>query len=100
MARSATTTHTSPPIRTSIGKVSRAKFVEKLGFEFNPYTTQIEPHDSVAELFDAYRTAKYDLDRSKSRHLGLRVTWLFQTKSKGRRSRLIDHAAQSESHRF
>lgn len=29
-------------------------FVEKLGLEFNPYTTQIEPHDTVAELFDAY----------------------------------------------
>ena len=28
-------------------------FVEKLGFEFNAYTTQIEPHDSMAELFDA-----------------------------------------------
>lgn len=29
-------------------------FVEKLGFEFNPYTTQIEPHDWMAGLFDAY----------------------------------------------
>ncbi len=29
-------------------------FVEKLGLEFNPYTTQIEPHDTMAELFDAY----------------------------------------------
>lgn len=29
-------------------------FVEKLGLEFNPYTTQIEPHDTIAELFDAY----------------------------------------------
>ncbi|SCY43341.1 Adenylosuccinate lyase [Nitrosospira sp. Nl5] len=29
-------------------------FVEKLGLEFNPYTTQIEPHDAMAELFDAY----------------------------------------------
>jgi len=28
-------------------------FVESLGLEFNPYTTQIEPHDCVAELFDA-----------------------------------------------
>jgi adenylosuccinate lyase len=28
-------------------------FVEKLGLEFNAYTTQIEPHDSMAELFDA-----------------------------------------------
>jgi len=29
-------------------------FVEALGLEFNPYTTQIEPHDALAELFDAY----------------------------------------------
>ena len=27
-------------------------FVEALGLEFNPYTTQIEPHDYMAELFD------------------------------------------------
>ncbi|MBP6113309.1 MAG: adenylosuccinate lyase [Acinetobacter sp.] len=30
-------------------------FVESLGLEFNPYTTQIEPHDYMAELFDALR---------------------------------------------
>ena len=29
------------------------KFVESLGLEFNPYTIQIEPHDAMAELFDA-----------------------------------------------
>ena len=27
-------------------------FIEQLGLEFNPYTTQIEPHDYMAELFD------------------------------------------------
>jgi len=27
-------------------------FIEGLGLEFNPYTTQIEPHDYMAELFD------------------------------------------------
>ncbi len=30
------------------------QFVESLGIRFNPYTTQIEPHDYIAELFDAY----------------------------------------------
>ncbi|EPJ4352508.1 adenylosuccinate lyase [Acinetobacter baumannii] len=30
-------------------------FVESLGLTFNPYTTQIEPHDYMAELFDALR---------------------------------------------
>ncbi len=41
-------------------------FVEKLGLTFNPYTTQIEPHDAMAELFDAYagvNTILLDLDR-------------------------------------
>ena len=28
-------------------------FVESLGIELNPYTTQIEPHDYMAEYFDA-----------------------------------------------
>jgi len=43
-----------------------ARFVGGLGLEFNPYTTQIEPHDSFAELFDAYAAANtvlLDLDR-------------------------------------
>jgi len=41
-------------------------FVENLGLEFNPYTIQIEPHDAIAELFDAYaraNTIMLDLDR-------------------------------------
>jgi len=29
------------------------RFVTNLGLEFNAYTTQIEPHDCIAELFDA-----------------------------------------------
>ncbi|MDX2504914.1 MAG: adenylosuccinate lyase [Gammaproteobacteria bacterium] len=29
------------------------KFVESLGVDFNPYTIQIEPHDYIAEYFDA-----------------------------------------------
>ncbi|MET0549918.1 MAG: adenylosuccinate lyase [Xanthomonas sp.] len=33
------------------------RFVESLGLVFNPYTTQIEPHDNVAELGDATRRA-------------------------------------------
>jgi adenylosuccinate lyase len=41
-------------------------FVEKLGLEFNPYTTQIESHDAVARICDAYahiNTILLDLDR-------------------------------------
>ncbi len=33
------------------------RFVEGLGLPFNAYTTQIEPHDSIAELCDAQRRA-------------------------------------------
>ena len=42
------------------------QFVESLGLTFNPYTTQIEPHDYIAELFDAcarFNTILIDLDR-------------------------------------
>ena len=42
------------------------RFVESLGLEFNPYTIQIEPHDSMAELFDAFARANLiliDLNR-------------------------------------
>jgi adenylosuccinate lyase len=42
------------------------RFVERLGLQFNPYTTQIEPHDWLAELLDAYAGANsilLDLDR-------------------------------------
>ena len=33
------------------------RFVGSLGLTFNAYTTQIEPHDCYAELFDAYAAA-------------------------------------------
>jgi len=33
------------------------QLVESLGLVFNPYTTQIEPHDFIAELCDAQRRA-------------------------------------------
>ena len=32
---------------------SAKQFIEQLGLDYNPYTTQIEPHDYMAELFDA-----------------------------------------------
>jgi len=42
-------------------------FIEnRLDLDFNPYTTQIEPHDYIAELFDAiarFNTIIIDLDR-------------------------------------
>ena len=42
------------------------EFVEGLGLSWNPYTTQIEPHDYVAELFAAvcrFNTVLIDFDR-------------------------------------
>jgi adenylosuccinate lyase len=41
-------------------------FVEDFGIEFNDYTTQIEPHDAIAELmhgFSRFNTILIDLDR-------------------------------------
>ena len=43
-----------------------AKTVASLGLEFNPYTTQIEPHDGIAEYCDVLARANtilIDLDR-------------------------------------
>jgi len=42
------------------------RFVESLGLQWNPYTTQIEPHDWMAELFQSlirYHTILIDLCR-------------------------------------
>ncbi len=42
------------------------KFIESLGIHFNPYTIQIEPHDYMAELFDAisrFNTILIDISR-------------------------------------
>jgi len=41
-------------------------FVTSLGLDWNPYTTQIEPHDYMAELFDAlsrFNTVLIDFNR-------------------------------------
>ena len=42
------------------------EFVESLGLQWNPYTTQIEPHDYVAEVFSAicrFNTVMIDFNR-------------------------------------
>ena len=60
------------------------RFVQGLGLEFNPYTTQIEPHDSFAELFDAYAAANtvlLDLDRDLWGYISL--GYFRQTTKKG-----------------
>ncbi|MBI4996201.1 MAG: adenylosuccinate lyase, partial [Rhodocyclales bacterium] len=50
------------------------RFVESLGLEFNPYTIQIEPHDAMAELFDAMARANtilIDADRDIWQYISL-----------------------------
>ena len=45
---------------------ARGVVEKRLGLEFNPYTIQIEPHDGMAELFDAIARANtilLDIDR-------------------------------------
>ena len=50
-------------------------FIENsLGLTFNPYTTQIEPHDYIAELFDAfkrYNTILIDFNRDVWQYISL-----------------------------
>ena len=46
--------------------VTAQQFVESLGLDWNPFTTQIEPHDYIAETFDAvcrFNTVLLDFDR-------------------------------------
>jgi adenylosuccinate lyase len=50
------------------------RFIESFGLEFNPYTIQIEPHDAMAELFDAIARANtilIDADRDLWQYISL-----------------------------
>jgi len=50
------------------------RFIEAFGLEFNPYTIQIEPHDAMAELFDAIariNTILLDADRDLWQYISL-----------------------------
>lgn len=50
------------------------EFVTSLGITWNPYTTQIEPHDYIAELFDAFarfNTILLDFDRDMWGYIAL-----------------------------
>lgn len=47
-------------------QANASEFVNSLGLQWNPYTTQIEPHDYIAELFDAlarFNTILIDFNR-------------------------------------
>jgi adenylosuccinate lyase len=50
------------------------QFVESIGLQWNPYTTQIEPHDYMAELFDAmarFNTILIDFNRDVWSYISL-----------------------------
>lgn len=50
------------------------EFVESLGVTWNPYTTQIEPHDYIAEFFDCvarFNTVLIDFDRDMWGYIAL-----------------------------
>lgn len=50
------------------------EFIESLGVTWNPYTTQIEPHDYIAEFFDCvarFNTIVIDFDRDMWGYIAL-----------------------------
>ena len=66
--------------------VSRA-FVESLGLGYNLYTTQIEPHDYMAEYFHAlsrFNQVLLDLDRDIWGYISINY---FKQRARGRRNR-------------
>ena len=79
---------------------SRKVVEQRLGLTFNPYTIQIEPHDYMAELFDAVARANTILIDLDARRLGLRQPRLLQADDQGRRDRLVDDAAQGQPDRL
>ncbi len=79
---------------------SRDVVEKRLKLAFNPYTIQIEPHDYMAELFDAVARANtilLDLDRDVWGYISAR---LLQAEDEGGRDRLVDDAAQGQSDRL
>ena len=73
---------------------------QRLGLSFNPYTIQIEPHDYMAELFDAIartNTILLDLNRDIWAYISLGY---FKQTTKGGRDRFVDHAAQGQPDRL
>jgi adenylosuccinate lyase len=58
--------HLSAYPETDWAAFSKSVIEQRLGLTFNPYTIQIEPHDYMAELFDAFartNTILLDLNR-------------------------------------
>ena len=63
-------------IRMRTGNGIARGFVERLGLTHNPLTTQIEPHDYLAEIFHAlirFNTVMLDFDRDMWSYISLGV---------------------------
>ena len=93
-----------PPRRLSrarLGRRSRgASSRSASASRFNPHTTQIEPHDALAELFDAIKrgnTVLIDWARDAWGYISLGY---FTQKAVGRRDRLEHDAAQGQPDRL
>jgi adenylosuccinate lyase len=79
---------------------SRRVVQERLGLSFNPYTIQIEPHDYMAELFDAItRSNTLLIDWARDVWGYISLGYFKQSAQEGR-SRLVDHAAQGQPDRL
>ena len=74
------------------------RFVEQLGLAWNPYTTQIEPHDGISELCNCLGPVQYHHARSRSRYLVLHLAGLLPAAHRSGRSRLVHYAPQGQSH--
>ena len=77
------------------------KVIEKeLGLKQNLFTTQIEPHDYMAELFDAmarWNTILIDFNRDIWTYISMAY---FGQADRQRGNRLVNHASQGQPHRL
>ena len=71
-----------------------------LGLTFQPYSIQIEPHDYMAELFDAVARANTILIDFSRDIWGYVSLGYFKQRLQEGRDRLVDHAAQGQPDRL
>jgi adenylosuccinate lyase len=76
------------------------QFIAELGLQNNPWTTQIEPHDYIAEISHAlmrFNQVLLDFDRDIWSYIS--IEYFKQRKVEGR-DWLVDHAAQNQPYRL
>ena len=94
------TTRTSLRIRTRTGSAITDRFLASLGVAPTRYTTQIEPHDWIAEYCQALVATQHRAHRLVPRLLGLHQLGVLPLAAGRRRGRLVDDAAQGEPDRL